>query len=115
MNATRNTWYNFPGVNQELTQFGSGVSDFLRPGLSAGRNSAGIRCQQLCQPGRSGGMVDAPVSKTGGGNPVSVRIRPSAPLKRFQPSLPHPPKPQSQIQKPNLLSRIVLTPYIDCL
>lgn len=29
--------------------------------------------------GRSGGMVDAPVSKTGGGNPVSVRLRPSAP------------------------------------
>ena len=29
---------------------------------------------------RSGGMVDAPVSKTGGSNPVSVRVRPSAPL-----------------------------------
>ena len=33
---------------------------------------------------RSGGMVDAPVSKTGGGNPVSVRIRPSAPLFRYR-------------------------------
>ena len=33
---------------------------------------------------RSGGMVDAPVSKTGGGNPVSVRIRPSAPKIQLQ-------------------------------
>ena len=29
-------------------------------------------------------MVDAPVSKTGGGNPVSVRLRPSAPLFRYE-------------------------------
>jgi hypothetical protein len=36
--------------------------------------------QWMPNQSRSGGMVDAPVSKTGGGNPVSVRLRPSAPI-----------------------------------
>ena len=48
------------------------------PNRRGGSRTAPLRVTMLA--GRSGGMVDAPVSKTGGGNPVSVRIRPSAPL-----------------------------------
>ena len=48
---------------------------------------------------RSGGMVDAPVSKTGGSNPVSVRIRPSAPK---NPTLPrHEPSPKTPSSNTN--------------
>src|SRR5438309_8348986 len=38
--------------------------------------------------GRSGGMADAAVSKTVGGNPVGVRIPPSAPEKRPRGAIP---------------------------
>ncbi len=40
-------------------------------------NKSGLSLNPSC---RSGEMVDAPVSKTGGGNPMSVRLRPSAPI-----------------------------------
>ena len=62
------------------------------------------------RPCRSGGMVDAAVSKTVGGNPVSVRLRPSAPLGQPHMSYEATCPPRSD---PSPLARPLGSPHLN--
>ncbi len=113
-----NFW--IPGGAGTMGQAGQNIPSALRWYFSELLLNAGVSgaiiTALFCSPGqcpenilgRSGGMVDAPVSKTGGSNPVSVRVRPSAPLLCYT----EPDRIRLKIERPRFvrLFRLFLLP-----